>query len=382
MEEKFKENSGITLIALVVTIIVLLILAGVSIAMLTGDNGILKQATNAKEKTENAQMEEENTLTNYEQIINANTGVTLETITGTETSNTVTQDSLGNRVVVPAGFRVVNPTDNVEDGIIIEDVSHGATEESQFVWIPVGKIVKKDGSHINITLGRYVFNSDGSINKELSKSEALDELRPTLDASTYYFEATKGNFTNNSHSLDIEKFIYDTNKMGGYYIARYEARTKNERKNKDEPLTEVTVKKSDFVYNNITQAQATQKCQDMYKENTSFTSDLINSYAWDTALVFIQECSENQNYSRQNSINKQFENKGTINTESEDKICNIYDMASNCYEWTTETHSDSEYPCVFRGGVYNDNSYYTSVRYNASITSSPANRSFRPILYL
>ena len=49
---KFKKNStnGITLIALVITIIVLLILAGVSIAMLTGDNGILKQVNNAKDK--------------------------------------------------------------------------------------------------------------------------------------------------------------------------------------------------------------------------------------------------------------------------------------------------------------------------------------------
>ena len=46
-----KNNKGITLIALVITIIVLLILAGVSIAMLTGSNGILTQATNAKKDT-------------------------------------------------------------------------------------------------------------------------------------------------------------------------------------------------------------------------------------------------------------------------------------------------------------------------------------------
>ena len=48
MKKVLKEKSGITLIALVITIIVLLILAGVSIAMLTGDNGILTQATEAK----------------------------------------------------------------------------------------------------------------------------------------------------------------------------------------------------------------------------------------------------------------------------------------------------------------------------------------------
>ena len=54
-----KNISGITLIALVITIIVLLILASVSIAMLTGENGILTQAQNAKDETEKASAMEE-----------------------------------------------------------------------------------------------------------------------------------------------------------------------------------------------------------------------------------------------------------------------------------------------------------------------------------
>ena len=53
-----KNNRGITLIALVITIIVLLILAGVSIAMLTGDNGILNQATDARDDTKAAEIRE------------------------------------------------------------------------------------------------------------------------------------------------------------------------------------------------------------------------------------------------------------------------------------------------------------------------------------
>ena len=62
-ERNIKEqNEGITLIALVVTIIVLLILAGVSIAMLTGDNGIIKMAQEAKQRTEEAQKQEEEEL--------------------------------------------------------------------------------------------------------------------------------------------------------------------------------------------------------------------------------------------------------------------------------------------------------------------------------
>ena len=58
-EESKKANKGITLIALVITVIVLLILAGVSIATLTGDNGILKKAQNAKDLTNQKTAEEE-----------------------------------------------------------------------------------------------------------------------------------------------------------------------------------------------------------------------------------------------------------------------------------------------------------------------------------
>ena len=63
MKEKTRKIEGITLIALVITIIVLLILAGVSIAMLTGQNGILTQAQNAKEETEIASEREAIQLT-------------------------------------------------------------------------------------------------------------------------------------------------------------------------------------------------------------------------------------------------------------------------------------------------------------------------------
>ena len=56
--EKLKKTNGITLIALIVTIIVLLILASVSISMLTGDNGILVQAKKAEEETEIANEKE------------------------------------------------------------------------------------------------------------------------------------------------------------------------------------------------------------------------------------------------------------------------------------------------------------------------------------
>lgn len=63
-----KQNKGITLVALIVTIVVLLILAGISIASLTG-NGLFEKAKLAKEKQENVQIEEDSTLEDYENKI-------------------------------------------------------------------------------------------------------------------------------------------------------------------------------------------------------------------------------------------------------------------------------------------------------------------------
>ena len=85
----FKSTKGITLIALVVTIIILLILAGISIAMLTGNNGVLTQAKSAKEKTEEKGEQERVNLA-------ASSAMTLGmgTIT-TENLNKAIQDEFG-----------------------------------------------------------------------------------------------------------------------------------------------------------------------------------------------------------------------------------------------------------------------------------------------
>ena len=69
-ENTLNSSKGITLIALVVTIIILIILSGISISMLTGQNGILTRAAEAKEKTEKAQAEEQSTLSELESQMN------------------------------------------------------------------------------------------------------------------------------------------------------------------------------------------------------------------------------------------------------------------------------------------------------------------------
>ena len=96
MKNVLKEKSGITLIALVITIIVLLILAGVSIAMLTGDNGILTQATEAKkENTIGGEKEEISLALQSLRMKNQADNVTNE-ITATELQEQLRKDGAKN----------------------------------------------------------------------------------------------------------------------------------------------------------------------------------------------------------------------------------------------------------------------------------------------
>ena len=126
----------------------------------------------------------------------------------------------------------------------------------------------------------------------------------------------------------------------------------------------------------------------MYSDS-NFESDLMNSYAWDTAIVFLQKFDNRANktkpYSRQNSLNNSLASQGTNNlsdASKQDVICNVYDMASNCCEWTTETCSLSNTPCAFGGGLCLDSNLCTSSRNNHGASDSYGFISFRILLYM
>jgi len=128
----------------------------------------------------------------------------------------------------------------------------------------------------------------------------------------------------------------------------------------------------------------------MEKENNKlvYASDLVNSYAWDTAIIFIQTYSIGEDASRYASQNKStsFANTGINN----DKYCNIYDMSGNASEWTTESSTgsvnSSSYPCVNRGGVFLTGKGvslgFTSGRGYDNTTSCLSNSGLRPLLYV
>ena len=382
------ENGSITVYVLSTLMVVLLVTTTIYVGLRNKTTTQIKQMDKINKEynvTENDMQEA------YDKAILE----TLESVKGTETTNTTVKDNLGNKVVVPAGFKVINPTENVTNGIVVEDVTHEATKGSQFVWIPVGDVIKDSaGNKETITLRRYVFNADGSVNTELSKTEPGDQLKTSSGYSYYFTEGLKDSTTSNTHAKDIEDFKNKVNNIThGYYIGRYEARDKDATKTRtrsSSKTNQVVCTANNYVYNYITQYQAAELSRGMYNDR-NFESDLMNSYAWDTAIVFLQKFDNRANkaslkpYSRQTSLNGSLASQGTNNlsdASKQDVICNVYDMASNCYEWTTETSSGSTLPCASRGGNYNNSRYYTSSRGYYSTSYSSGYISFRSLLYM
>ena len=134
-----------------------------------------------------------------------------------------------------------------------------------------------------------------------------------------------------------------------------------------------------MLWSNITQPNAAIAAKAMYPYSSTakYYSDLINSYAWDTAIIFIEAYSD-ATYATTTgrSINANIAKAG----ENADKRCNIQDMAGNTGEWSTETSTVSSAPpapCTNRGGYYNSSGDTTSLRIVGSATGDYGHISFR-----
>ena len=433
MKTKNKRNhsnqTGITLIALVVTIVVLLILAGVSINAIFSENGIIKRAKDAQNKMDQAtqnDLDSINELNNWiDGKINGTTGggttggdanpsttPKISTLVGKVVDkNTKAEDAYGNKITIPKGFKILehNPTSStgavtynytnseetgehipaVQDGIVIEN----GTDGNQFVWVPVGTIKNKNNTTNTITLGRYEFDSNTGALKSNTPAQVASVENCTQEVvisnsckelSVFRAGNTATDSTaQNATARNLKEFISTTLSNGGYYIARFEA---------SGTASKITSKYNQKVLVDITQPNAAKLAREMYeevKENNElvYASDLVNSYAWDTAIVFIQTYSVKTDYASHNESNttKAF----TATGKNNDKYCNIFDMSGNASEWTTEYSTDSYIinfpPCVIRGGCYNPangSGHYTSSRSGSNPTSSYSNTGLRPLLYV
>ena len=319
------------------------------------------------------------------------------------TEKTTCTDKYGNSYVIPKGFGLAEDSgETVPEGIVIEDVTHENTSGSQFVWVPVGKVytdvARTEEYAKEITLGRYTFDDNGVP----TLRQNADNYQETVTADSYFQELTNSTY-GNTVTRSLQLFTQSAKTNGGYYIARFEAGVKGttasntnstytingETFTKANPTPGYIVsKKGVGVWNQITQPNAAIVAKNMYDED--ITSDLINSYAWDTAIVYIQNfgtegnsISYSQTIGQSTTGNLSTTGTNILNaTGLVDKQCNIYDMAGNTREWSTETSPNSDHPCVFRGGYYSNSINFTALRSYNSTTFSNYPVSFRPLLYL
>ncbi len=393
---KNKQEKGITLIALVVTIIIMLILAGVSIKLAIDNNGVIENAKEAKDQYEQAQANDESGMGDLASKLKEQLDANKNNNSGSGSSD---YDPASEGIPIPAGFYYVGGTK--ASGLVISDNAadkekyKGQTtvgtdlQGNQFVWIPIENIAdyKRTAYSRNVATG----TTDTTTNSE--------QIKASSSSNFYYTEALP----------EDEKTSVEKNK--GYYIGRYEAGDQEStnahalRTSSSSTSNKITVKAGQAPYNYIKYTDAKKLAEGFSTKQgyTSVKSKLVSSYAWDTAIAFIQKTnsdygssSEEGNYRNSPTFtytgiadtekNKQTKANGTstlIPTGQTTGVCNIYDMGGNVLEWTTESCSLTFSPYAVRGGVYNDN-FASSPAGSRASTSGNANDvyGFRLTLFL
>ncbi len=204
----FRENSGITLIALVITTIVLLILEGISIATLTGDNGILTRGKEAKGKTEEAQKKEMSDLEKLEEMINeSETGITVEQVTDKNPGELEVEDEV----------KVIN---SIEDLVFFaSDVTSGKNYEGQTVKLGLNLDFNSSKSYVDPHRNDYEeYGYNGDLKELLTSGEGFKGI----GEQEKYFSGT---FDGNGCS--INNIVMNKSGIAGLFVCVKGATIKN-----------------------------------------------------------------------------------------------------------------------------------------------------------
>ena len=389
-----KENHGITLVALVVTIVVLLILAGVTINLVVGQNGLINRAKEAAKNTTLASLIDEvqteivaeQTKVKTMEFLNTNLKDVLDryfenvpesyylksdTVLKTKaeygnyeiklseicsqdfsenetTDCTVYTDVNGKKAPIPTGFTVstVEGENLVDKGLVIKEDSTG----NEYVWIPCAM----DGSD-KLQYQRTRWNVENDNETEAWK----DELTLT-DSNVTYLKTDTDNGINEEVSKEIVKQINSefasVKKYGGYYIGRYEVGVEDEK---------VVIKSNKEVCSKQTWSSAYSLSKEI-GDGTSATTYLCSSYAWDTAINFIMNNGATNYATSINGFNENWINQQVVDsngyvikeagvgkkllTGQTGAKSNIFDMGGNVVEYTTELNIGVDDNVIFRGG--------------------------------
>ena len=438
------KEKGITLIALIITIIVMLILVGVVVTVVIQSN-LLGTAKTAGDKYKTAYEDESNMS---EVTINGEKYASIEDYldgkvklpegAGKRFSETKEYNDGTKTAWIPEGFTVsgINGETTIDGGLVIYDIPENELENvkwdgtektkyNQFVWIPV---TVNESTDTETSIASF-YRSQWENNARKTGTVGLNYTEPYSYDETNDYDASTG-IKNQIENLT--KSIY---KYGGFYIGRYEAGSETERtKESANTVTPIGIKQDMYPYNyvkwgdsmsSIGEVGAVYLSNSLYNSNNyGATSMLCTGACWDSMLDFIKDTKDvtsssdwgnysnadfeitrgnyaegvNETIGASNIIGSFIAVEGTYKKElysvsnkyillttgatERNSAKNIYDVAGNCSELITESYS-SNYR-VERGGLYFNNGSYcpASKRSWSNPVDNDGGMGFRPILYV
>jgi hypothetical protein len=406
-----KNKKGITLVALVVTIVVLLILAGVSINLVLGNNGIIVKAREAQKKSAEAS---QNDLIGMNELTQQLEGVLNENGGGN------TGES-GTDIKVPAEATAETAPyfpDNtfakkegtIDTGLVIQDA-----KGNEYVWVVVPRTT---AVYATTGLGKTTFTDADYINIETDLKNYTSIYRNGTNCSDTWYadDKNEGWLSETEYKALKNKMLKSVYENGGFYVGRYEAGIKENRTgepgtNSDGKYTiegmPAPLSKADaYPYTWVTRTQAQNLAQNVNSETKA--SSLMFGIQWDLVLAFMSkdkakitsteiltkdsttignymnsafQLSQTGKYAiclnyvanskwntsttvtanfvdaSRKKIVQSLEGNGilvTTGTSEQNKVMNMYDIAGNVVEWTLENSSPTYAPCVYRGGGYDN----------------------------
>jgi len=381
--KKFKGESGITLIALVVTIVVLLILAGITISLVFSENGIIAKAREAAEKTNQAVINEQEQMNEVGTIIdNMLNGIGESTPPKPEgpempegwDGNKVNAVESADKVVVPVpkGYTAssVATENKVSEGFVIYENTNGEdkkeevndnnkdtarTTRNQFVWVPVANPSEmygtdKDGKKWGKL---YEFSASGITPLNWTEQDGVMSITATSGSDSYREPDVVDSDSSNSITIsqletEFNDMITSVEKYGGFYIGRYETGNLSQEK--------ATVVKNNTDIGNQTWYSMYKKAKGI-AVNNNVTSSMIWGSQWDATMRWMYNSgnAEKKKYTYDSRGKGNYSSDSPIATGSIEAyaVNNIYDMAGNVNDWAIEA-----YGTILRdgrGGYYRNN---------------------------
>ena len=399
--------------------------------MLSGDNSILSRAGQARDKTEDATIDEQRRLTMLEAASNVN-------------------GENYNGVKIPAGYAAtkIEGESTVDEGLVITD-----SEGNEYVWIEVPTTavdnsvtggpdytdVKNEEENsddyyraIATALRTYCTKDakGGDLIKNGTTSEGTYGKTSTYGYTDVWYDGT-GKLESESSNKDdktgcgltyneykelYKKMLKSVYLNGGFWIGRYEAGTTSPRGNINDPIEGLKAEsKQDLYPINYVKCFQAQTIASKASSSASVNSSLMFGIQWDLVLKFLSNKGVETRFLNDNSetwgnyileyplnqstahgykgvyasnkltwsaIENVYTHNGTdsialsTGATERSKKKNIYDLAGNMFEWTLEhsTFDDgTSYPCADRGGAFSISGGRFPASYRNHSTTSNSN---------